>query len=101
MSKILCLWPPASAEESNDEDKEQTMGNLEHNQQRYLFHSSQLLKRSSEMSPRLNLLNPPLASDLTEDFAEKNVPFELFNFLAWVTGACCEPVTAFEKKLLS
>ena len=88
---------PASTEESSDEDEERTMGNLEHSQQRYLFHSSQLVKRAIEMSPRLNLPNPPLASDLTEDTAEKIVPVELFNFLAWVTGACCEPVTASEK----
>ena len=52
------------------------------------------------MSPRLNLPNPPLVSDLTEDTAEKIVPVELFNFLAWVTGACCEPVTASEKKFV-
>ena len=76
---------PASTEESSDEDEERTMGNLEHNQQRYLFHSSQLVKRAIEMSPRLNLPNPPLASDLTEDTAEKIVPVELFK----VTGHVC------------
>jgi hypothetical protein len=85
----------ASTEESSDEDEVRTMGNLEHNDQRELFISSQIVKRAIEMSPRLNVPNPPLASDLMGDAAEK-----MFNFLSWITGACGEPVSASEKKFV-
>ncbi|XP_028395413.1 uncharacterized protein LOC114519473 [Dendronephthya gigantea] len=91
---------PESTEESSDEDEVRAMGNLEPNDQRQLFLSSQIVKKAIEMSPRLNVPNPPLASDLTEDAAQKIVPIELFNFLAWITGVCCEPVSASEKKLV-
>ncbi|CAB3989227.1 Hypothetical predicted protein [Paramuricea clavata] len=91
----------ASTEESSDEDEVRTMGNLEHNDQRELFISSQIVKRAIEMSPRLNVPNPLLASDLTGDAAQKiELLIELFSFLAWITGACSEPVFASEKKFV-
>ena len=89
----MFMAPASTEEESIDKDEKHGIGNLEHNQQRYLFHSSQLVKRAIQMSPQLNLPNLPLAT-------EKIVSFELFNFVAWVTDACCEPVSASEKKFV-
>ena len=55
---------------------------------RDLFISSQIVKGAIESSPWINVPNPPLAPDLSEDIVEKIMPPELFNFLAWATGMC-------------
>ena len=55
---------------------------------RDLFLSSQVVKGAIDNSPRLSVRNPLLASDLGLDAVEKIV----INFLAWVTGLCCDPL---------
>ena len=56
------------------------------NEKRDLFLSSQVLKNAIDDAPKLSVPNPPLAQDLQLDSAEKIIPNQLFNFLAWVTA---------------
>lgn len=74
-----------------------------------LYTSALALKLAIKNAPDMQCPWPPTGSDLTTKAAEDMVPTELFNFLAWTTGASDDPqLGAFvcvsdmvKKKLLS
>ena len=69
-------------------------GKLEDNRDRLkeLYHAAHHIKQSIDLhfEKHPELPWPPLASDLTLTSASDQVPSELFNFIAWVTGFASE-----------
>uniref|UniRef100_UPI00358F6426 uncharacterized protein n=1 Tax=Myxine glutinosa TaxID=7769 RepID=UPI00358F6426 len=70
-------------------DENQPGGSSSHHL-RDMFHAAQILQESINNAPN-PIEWPPTAADTTLEKAKEIVPTELYNFLAWMTGASSEP----------
>ena len=90
-------WDSTSASETEDSelDTDNETANVqtsssENNDKHLLYMSSQMLKGVISSVPGLNSFWPPTANDIRENSAEKLIPPNLFNFLAWIAGVSDE-----------
>lgn len=60
-------------------------------QSQSVFAAGIIIHRVLEDGPDINILWPPLSTDLDIAACEEVVPMELYNLLAWIVGAFDEP----------
>jgi len=60
--------------------------------------SSQVLKNAIDDAPKLSVPNPPSAQGLQLDSAQKIVPNQLFNFLAFINTLSSDPLDGDRKQ---